>query len=47
MEMASTKPKGQLADIDKQHVQLSVTNLIPFEDHKDVMFDEQSIRLRS
>jgi len=29
-----------LAEIDKQHVQLSVTNLIPFEDHKDVVFDE-------
>jgi hypothetical protein len=29
-----------LADVDKQHVQLSVTNLIPFADHKDVVFDE-------
>jgi len=29
-----------LSDVDKQHVQLSVTNLIPFADHKDVVFDE-------
>jgi hypothetical protein len=29
-----------LAGLDRQHVQLSVTNLIPFADHKEAVFDE-------